>query len=67
MKSFSEQMASIVKTRSLLITRGPISDNEDGTPPLSIGMIVPLFWSGRTTRCGVLRSRSYATERRWGG
>ncbi len=67
MKSFREQVRPIVEIRSLPIRAGHTSDREDGTPPLSIGMIVPLFWNGHTTKCGALRSRLRAMERHWVG
>jgi hypothetical protein len=63
MKSFREQMRSVVEIGSLPIRAAHMSDREDGTPPLTIGMIVPLFWNGHTTKCGALRSRLRATGR----
>jgi len=57
MRSFREQVSPIVEIRSLPIWAGHISDRADGTPPLNIGMIEPLFWNGHTTKCGAPRSR----------
>ena len=67
MKSFREQVTPNVEIRSLPVRAERISDSEDGTPPLTIGMIVPLFWNGPTTKCGGRRSRSHATGRHSGG
>ena len=67
MKSFRDHVRPIIQIRSLPMGAGDLSDREDGTPPLSIGMIVPLFWNGHTTKCSALCSRLRATRRHWAG
>jgi hypothetical protein len=54
---------------SLARTAATLPDREfssgGGDPPLvTIGMVLPLLWSGRATRCGVRPRPSRDTERR---
>ena len=55
MTAYKHSMTSLAEVPSMRISRGRMSGGDEGTPPLTIGMIAPLFWNGRVTRCGARR------------
>ena len=55
MTAYKHSMTSLAEVPSMRISQGRISGGDERTPSLTIGMIVPLFWNGRATRCGARR------------
>ncbi len=55
MTAFKHPMTSLAKVPSMRISRERMSGGDERTPPLTIGMIVPLFWNGRATKCAARR------------
>jgi len=55
MATFKHPMTSLATVPRMPISRGGISGGDEGSPPLTIGMIMPLFWNGRATKCAALR------------
>ncbi len=52
MTLFKGESGSLARTVVMPLDRSKISSGENGLPPLSMGMVLPLFWSGRATKCG---------------
>lgn len=55
---------SLARTAATLPDRGPFTSGGGDPPLVTIGMVLPLLWSGRATRCGVRPRPSRGTERR---
>lgn len=55
MTAFKHPMTCLAKVPSMPIGRDCVAGGEEGPPPLTIGMIVPLFWNGCATRCAARR------------
>ena len=43
---------SLATTVVMPVDRGKMSSGGDSRPLVTIGMLLPLFWSGRATKCG---------------
>jgi len=43
---------TLATTVAMPVDRQKMSVGEDGLPPLTIGMLLPLLLNGLTTRCG---------------
>lgn len=55
MTAFERGSTSLAKTVVMPLDRGKMSSGEDGLPPLTIVMLLALFWNGRATKCAALR------------
>ncbi len=55
MTPFRQASTSLAKTITMPPNRGRMASGEDDLPPLTLGMLLPLLWSGRGTRCGARR------------
>lgn len=55
MTVLKRETASLTPTVVMPLERSKMSSGEDGLPPLTMGMLLPLFWSGRATKYGARR------------
>jgi hypothetical protein len=64
MAIFSQVSVSLGKTKATPPDRAPVFPGEEDPPPVTIGMLLPLLWSGHATRCGGRPPPSPDTKRR---
>jgi hypothetical protein len=64
MRLFGQASTSLAKTVAMSHVPGQVASGDDDLPFVTIGMVLPLFWSGRATRCGALPRPSRDTAKR---